>query len=202
MTITSKRMYAIAITAVLIAGPALAAPAQQRVPPGTRATLTLSGWLSSADAKPGDTFEATLAEDVTVEGATVVPAGAVFTGRVVEVEHARKASRGGKIVLVIDRLVSGDGESASAPGTVTAVEEGSLEGEGEKGKSAGVGAVIGGIVGAVLGGGKGLLIGAAAGAGGGIIANRGEDVQLPEGTRLLVKFDQEVRVTWTWRPQG
>lgn len=202
MTINAKRMYAIILTTVLIAAPALAVPAQQRVPPGTRATLVLSGWLSSADASPGDTFEATLAEDVIVEGVTVVPAGAVFTGRIVEVEHARKASRGGKLVLVVDRLVSGDGESASAPGTVTGVEEGKLEGKDEKGKSAGVGALIGGIAGAVLGGGKGLLIGAAAGAGGGVIANRGEDVQLPEGTRLLVKFDREVTVTWTWKPQG
>lgn len=182
----------------LIAAPALA---QSSVPPGTRATLALQGWLSSEDAEVGDTFEAKLVEAISVEGQEVVPAGSIFVGRVAAVQQAQGRSRGGELTLVIDRLVSGQGDSAAAPGTITGVEDGDLEGKDNTGKSAGIGAAIGGVAGAILGGGKGALIGAAIGAGGGIAAGRGKDVQLPEGTRLLVKFDSQVTVTWDWRPQ-
>ena len=177
-----------------------ASAAQHAVPPGTRATLALRGWLSSKDAQPGDTFEATLVEDIQVEGNVVVPRGAVFVGRVAEVEHARKLSRGGKLVLVVDKLVNGEGDAAPAPGTVVAIEQGEdLQGGGKKGKKALIGGGVGGVLGAIVGGGKGLLVGLAVGAGGAIAATKGKEVELPEGTHLQVKFDREVNVTWTWR---
>jgi hypothetical protein len=141
--------------------------------------------------------------DITSEGQVIVPAGAIFVGRVAAVERGRGLSRGGKLTLVIDRLVSGDGESAAAPGTVTGLQEGEdLEGDEEKGKKAAIGGGIGGVVGAIFGGTTGLLIGLAVGAGGAIAAGKGKDVELPEGTQLLVKFDQEIQITWSWRPVG
>lgn len=192
---------AIAATTLFFSPIALAA--QQTVPSGARATLALSSWLSSKDAEAGDTFEATLVSDITSEGQLIVPAGAIFVGRVADVERGRGLSRGGKLTLVIDRLVSGDGESAAAPGTVTGLEDGEdLEGEEDKGKKAAIGGGIGGVVGAIVGGTTGLLVGLAVGAGGAIAAGKGKDVELPEGTHLLVKFDREIEVTWNWRPIG
>ena len=170
----------------IVSAPVLATQvkADTRIPTGTRATVALRGWLSSADANVGDTFEAALINDILVEGQLVVPAGATFVGRVAEVERARDMSRGGELTLVIDRLVSGDGESTTALATVTGVAEGGkLEGEGDRGKRAGIGGAIGGFLGAIVGG-------------------RGKDVELPEDTYLLVKFDWQVDVTWTWQPQS
>ncbi len=191
---------ALSCSLALLAAPVLAA--QDRVPPGTRATLVLKGWLSSEDAHVGDIFEAYASEDITVEGQLVVPAGATFVGRVAGVEQARSLSRGGKLTLVIDKLVSGDGRSAAAPGTVTGLEEdGGLEGEEKKGEKAALGGGIGGVVGAIVGGTAGLIVGLVVGAGGAIAAGKGQNVTLPEGTRLQVKFDQEVNVTWGWRAQ-
>jgi len=199
-TSTATRVTALLCSLALLATPVLAL--QDQVPPGTRTTLVLKGWLSSKDANVGDTFEAYNAEDITVEGQVVVPAGATFVGRVAAVERSRALSRGGKLTLVVDKLVSGDGRSTASPGTVTDLEEGSkLEGKEKKGEKAAIGGGIGGIVGAIVGGTAGLLVGLAVGAGGAIAAGKGKEVQLAEGTRLLVKFDQEVMVTWSWRAQ-
>ncbi len=200
----TTRTIAFVCALSIIAAPLLAAQeAHIGVPSGTRATIALRGWLSSADANVGDAFEAELVNDIFVEGQLVVPAGATFVGRVAEVERARSRSRGGKLTLVIDRLVSGDGDSAPALATVTGVADGSeLEGDDDKGKKAGIGGAIGGVLGAIIGGTTGLLVGLVVGAGGAIAGARGKDVELPENTYLLVKFDRLVDVTWTWQPQS
>ncbi len=187
----------------LLVTPALATTSQANlIPPGTRTTLALKGWLSSEDAKVGDTFETWLVEDISVEGQVVVPAGAIFVGRVAAVESAKALSRGGELTLVVDKLVSGDGRSAAAPATVAGLVDASdTEGKDNKAKNAGIGGAIGGAMGAIVGGTTGLLVGLAVGAGGGLAAGRGKEVNLPEGTQLQVKFDQQVEVTWTWMPQ-
>ncbi len=201
----ATRMIAVLCALSIAAVPVLAtqASADTHIPSGTRATVALRGWLSSADANVGDTFEAALVNDILVEGQLVVPAGSTLVGRVADVERARGMSRGGKLTLVIDRLVSGDGDSTPALATVTGVAEGGeLEGKDDKGKRAGIGGAIGGALGAIIGGAAGLLVGLVVGAGGAIAGGRGKDVELPEDTYLLVKFDQQVDVTWTWQPQS
>ena len=201
----TKRTIAVFCALSIVAAPVLAsqANADSRIPSGTRATVALRGWLSSADANVGDAFEAELVNDILVEGEIVVPAGATFVGRVADVERARDMSRGGKLTLVIDRLASGSGDSTAALATVTGVAEGGkLEGEDDKGKRAGIGGAIGGVLGAIIGGTAGFLVGLVVGAGGAIAGGRGKDVELPEGTYLLVKFDGQVDVTWTWQPQS
>ncbi len=197
-----RRSIALAAALAILAAPGLSAAANPNlIPPGTRATFALKGWLSSKDANVGDTFEAWLVHDITVEGQLIVPAGAIFVGRVAAAQSAKSRSRGGELTLIFDKLVSGDGRSAAAPATVTAlVEESQTEGSDNTAKNAGIGGAIGGVLGAIVGGSTGLLVGLAVGAGGGLVAGRGKEVTLPEGTQLLVKFDQQVEVTWDWAP--
>jgi hypothetical protein len=184
------------------AGPGLLQdPGGAVVPTGTRTILRLEGWLSSKDAQPGDRFETVLVEDLTVDGEVVVPAGAVFGGRVVDVEHARQPAKGGELMLVIDKLVGEEGAEAVASGTIVGLADGSdLEGDDVDADDAKKGGILGGVIGGILGGVKGALIGLVVGAGGGIVAGSGDDVDLPAGTLLRVRFDREVEVTWTWRP--
>ena len=202
-TMRSRAFVALLSAVALLGAPALsAAAAPDPIPPGTRATLALKGWLKSSDAAVGDVFEAWLVSDISVEGQVVVPAGAIFVGRVAAVEPAKGRSRGGELTLVIDKLVSGDGRSAASPATVAGIVEGSgTEGSDNTAKNAGIGGAIGGAVGAIVGGTTGLLVGLVVGAGGGMVAGRGKEVELPEGTQLQVKFDQQVDVTWTWAPR-
>ena len=197
-----RRSIALATALAIFAAPGLsAASSPSQIPPGTRATLALKGWLSSKDANVGDTFEAWLVNDISVEGRLVVPAGAIFVGRVAAVQSAKARSRGGELTLIFDKLVSGDGRSAASPATVTGLVEGTeTEGKDNTAKNAGIGGAVGGVLGAIVGGSTGLLIGLAVGAGGGMVAGRGKEVTLPEGSQLLVKFDQQVDVTWDWAP--
>jgi hypothetical protein len=52
------------------------------IPAGTGLTIRLQSVLSSADCRPGDSFEAVLDEPVVVAGKAVVPEGTRVTGRV------------------------------------------------------------------------------------------------------------------------
>jgi len=197
-----RRSLALATALAILAAPGLsAASSSNLIPTGTRATLALKGWLSSKDANVGDTFEAWLVNDISVEGQLVVPAGAIFVGRVAAVQPAKARSRGGELTLIFDKLVSGDGRSAASPATVTGLVEGTeTEGNDNTAKNAGIGGAVGGVLGAIVGGSTGLLIGLAVGAGGGMVAGRGKEVTLPEGSQFLVKFDQQVEVSWDWAP--
>jgi hypothetical protein len=131
----------------------------------------------------------------------IVPAGAVFGGRVVDVERARQPAKGGELTLVIDALIGEDGVQAPAPGTIVGLEDGSeIEGEDIDPDDAKKGGILGGVIGGILGGIEGALIGIVVGAGGGIAAGSGKDVDLPDGTLLRVRFDRDVEITWTWRP--
>ncbi len=53
------------------------------IPAGTPIGVVLSSQLSSSAAHPGDTFQATLNEPITVRGQILAPRGAVITGRVI-----------------------------------------------------------------------------------------------------------------------
>ena len=58
------------------------------------------------------------------------------------------------------------------------------------GKKAGIASVLGGVLGAILSGGTGAVIGIVAGGGGVVLGTKGEEVVLPEGTRLRVRLDR------------
>jgi outer membrane lipoprotein SlyB len=76
-------------------------------------------------------------------------------------------------------------------GRVTALEDRTDE---ERKRKAGLGAVLGGVLGSVLGGRKGTLVGIIVGAGGAVVASKGEDIDLPEGSTLVMSLDRDVVV--------
>jgi len=60
-------------------------PSGAKLPEGTQITIRLQSALSSAMARAGDFFSATVDEPVVVDGQIVVAAGTLATGRVLEV---------------------------------------------------------------------------------------------------------------------
>jgi hypothetical protein len=60
--------------------------------------------------------------------------------------------------------------------------------------TAGAGAGVGGVVGGILGGVKGAILGAVIGAGGAIAATDGKDVELPAGSIIRIRLDQDLTV--------
>ena len=80
---------------------------------GTPIHLKLGKTISTASAHVGDVVELHAAEEVVVDGLTVVPIGATAIGIVTEVEQKKRLGRGGKLSLSINFLQLGNNEKAA-----------------------------------------------------------------------------------------
>jgi hypothetical protein len=164
------------------------------VPAGTTLTVRLGEALGSKLSTPGQSFTATLASAVTVDGNTVIPAGASARGTVVDAQPLGKIK--GAALLEV-RLTS-----ITVNGDAQKIETSSVE-RTEKGKGkrtaviAGGGTALGAIVGGIAGGGKGAAIGALAGGGagaGGAAYTGNKDIVLPAESALSFKLKSPLEV--------
>lgn len=153
-------------------------------PVGTALSLSLITPLSTETAKVETPVRARLRQPIVVDGYTIVPAGATLHGDVIDVERAGRVKGRSRLVI---RFAEVEVNGQRDPFRTNAL---TFEGEATKGEDAtkvgggaGIGAVIGGIVGGASGAAKGAAIGGAAGAGT-VLATRGRDVELAEGTEL------------------
>lgn len=131
------------------------------VPQGTQVQIRMIDALSSATAKPGQTFRATLEQPIVVNGRTLFPKGADVSGEVLQAKSSGRLSAPGELQLALTR-VSVNG--ASYPITVEPLM---MKGESHTKSNVtkiGGGAAAGAIIGAIAGGGKGAAIGAGVGA--------------------------------------
>ena len=161
------------------------------IPTGTELDVRLSDALNSGTAKVEDRFEATTLVDLTVDGRLAVPAGSVMRGVITAVEPATRTNRTARLTVSFDQ-VTVNGRAYPIRGTVSQA----LEGEGIRGEvgRVGAGAGVGAILGGLLGGFKGAMAGILIGGGGTIAATEGEELRLPQGSVLRVRFDSAVRI--------
>jgi hypothetical protein len=161
------------------------------IPTGTELDVRLSDALNSGTAKVEDRFEATTLVDLTVDGRSAIPAGSVMRGVVTAVEPATRTNRTARLTVSFDQ-VTVNGRAYPIRGTVSQA----LEGEGIRGEvgRVGAGAGVGAILGGLLGGFKGAMAGILIGGGGTIAATEGEELRLPQGSVLRVRFDSAVRI--------
>ena len=166
------------------------------VPAGTVMEVELLEGLSSQTSEAGDIFRARVASDVATDGAVGIPAGSEVVGVVTEVVPLGKVGGRAKLGLKFTDLVLPSGRTV--PIDATLVQQGPSETRKDAatiGGAAAGGAILGRVLskkdrskGTVIG----AIIGAAAGA---VLASRnGEEVVIPEGTRLDLKLDDEVEV--------
>ena len=151
---------------------------------GTSLSLSLITPLSTETAKVEMPVTARLRQPVVVDGFTVVPAGATLHGDVIEAERAgRVKGRSRLVIRFAEVTVAGDRDRFRT-------DELTFEGQASKAKDAtkiGAGAGIGALIGGIAGGGSGAAAGAAIGGAAGtgaVLATRGADVELAEGTEL------------------
>lgn len=162
------------------------------VPTGTEIDVRMQQSLNSGTTLVEDRFEATTLADTIVNGRTVIPAGAVMRGVVTAVEPATRTNRTSRMTVSFDQVTVG-GRAYPIRGTVTeAIEAGGVKSELPR---TGVGAGVGAILGGILGGTKGAILGGVIGAGGTIAATEGQQVDLPQGTVLRVRFDSPAQIT-------
>lgn len=165
-------------------GAAITEPSRVEIPSGTTVVFELVDGLSAAGNDAGQTFSARVAEDVVVNGDTLVRAGAMAEGRILEATESGRVQGVAEIALQMSSIsVGGNAVPISTETFEARAETSRTEDATTIGAGAGIGAAIGGI----LGGGDGAALGAAIGGGGGtavVLSTRGDDIELPSGTRI------------------
>jgi len=170
-------------------------PAVVELPVGTPLDVRLDEDLGSKISQPGETFHATIAKDVVIDGQTVIAKGARADGTVLDAEPLGKIKGGARLEVRLDRVHTQWGTYPVNTSTVEHAESG-------KGKRtalfAGGGGALGAIVGGLAGGGKGAAIGAVAGggagaAGGAMTGNK--QIVLPAETLLTFSLQKPVHIT-------
>lgn len=170
-------------------------PARVSIPAGVRLRVRLDQDLGSKISQAGDTFSATVADDVVVNGQVVIPRGARAEGTVIAARPLGRFKGGAELALRLERVHTRWGSYPVATSTMAQVEKG-------KGRRtaifAGGGGAFGALVGGLAGGGKGALIGALAGAGAGtagdaLTGNR--QIFLPAETLVTFRLEHSVHVT-------
>jgi hypothetical protein len=164
------------------------------VPAGTVLTVRLGQAVGSKISSVGQTFTATVASPVEVEGRTAVPAGATASGTVVDAKPLGRFKGGAVLQLRLTSITVNGSEQSISTSAVTRSEKG-------KGKRtavlAGGGAGLGALIGGLAGGGKGAAIGALAGAGagtGGAAFTGNKDIVLPAESALSFKLEQPLQL--------
>ena len=184
----------------------VAAVAQQgtTLPAGTGLRMRLETPLSTHKSKVGDVFNGRLTEAVVVNGQTMVPAGAMVTGRVIKLREPRRIAGTPSIALLPDRIVMPNGNEFLITATVvdtsrgshtTVDDEGRIHGRGRTGRDNGelvAGTGAGAIIGAVAAGAKGLFIGG--GIGLGLVAAHWlaekHSAVVPAGTEIMLELNR------------
>jgi hypothetical protein len=170
---------------------------------GTRLSLAASDTITTRHIKPGDSFTATVSQDVTdAAGRVVIPAGSTVQGSIVAAEPAPNPSSSGKLELAVTS-VSVRGASYPVEATVEGKDT-VMQGRGVTGADAakvGVGAAAGALAGRLLGKNtKGAVVGGAVGAAAGAAAarvSRDIDVVLPKGAAITIKLAKPLTVKRT-----
>jgi len=173
-------------------GPAQTNPSERGViPTGQEMDVRLQTTLSSETAKVEQRFQTTTAVDLMQDGRVLVPAGSVVHGVVSGVEPAGRIDRSGSITLSFDRMTVRGRDYPIRAMATQIFESGGIR---EEVGTAGAGAGIGGVVGGLLGGVRGAILGAVIGAGGAIAATDGKDIELPAGSIIRLRFDQNATI--------
>jgi hypothetical protein len=152
--------------------------------------------LNSERNLSGDTFTATLDQELVVDGWVIAERGARVEGRVTSVDRGGKVKGTSAMAIELTRLRTSDGQTV--PIQTDAFERRAEESRQNDAAKVGGAAAVGAIIGAIAGGGKGAAIGAGVGGGAGagdVLLTRGKPVAFPSETRISFRLRAPVTIT-------
>lgn len=164
---------------------------------GETVVAVIDNDLSSATAREGDRFTATVRQPTQYEGATI-------EGHVSNVQRSGRVTGRSQMTLNFDSIRLRNGNSSRFAGLVESVRtaqgdtvnvdnEGVVRDDNQTTKTVertAIGTAVGAIIGAIAGGGKGAAIGAIVGAGGGagsVYVQGRDDLDLARGSELTIR---------------
>ncbi len=163
------------------------------VPAGTPIRVKVLTTVASNRSELGDAVSGELAEAVSRDGATVLPAGSQVIGKVSTARASGKVKGLARLGVTFDVIRSG---SASYP-VAMAWSRTAQSTRSSDAKKIGIPAAAGAVIGGLLGGKEGAAAGGAIGGGAGagvVLATAGREVTLPAGTVLRLTLDRDVHV--------
>src|SRR5271157_2267024 len=180
------------------------------VPSGTKVPLRLTQGITTKTAKEGDPVYAQTAFPITQNNRILIPAGTYVQGVVRRVVRPGRVKGRAELQMSFTSMIFPNGYTVLLPATVQGVPgsqtmntkgpEGTIEGQGSKGKDAATIAkttAAGAGIGAISGSGKGAGIGAAAGGALGIatvLLTRGPEIQLDPGSSVEMILERELNL--------
>jgi hypothetical protein len=164
------------------------------VPAGTALTVTVDQALSSKTSQPGQTFLATLARPVSVDGKTAIPKGASLTGTVITAKEKGKIKGEGQLSIALNSVTIG-GQNFTIQTTPL---DSTVKGKGKRtAATTGGGAAGGALIGGIAGGGKGAGIGALVGAAGGFVGGAltgNKQIEIPAESPLTFTLSHSLTI--------
>ncbi len=176
-------------------------PASLTLPPGSFVTIRVNQWLSSDRNQAGDTFYATLAQPLVVNGIVVARRGSTVMGRVSDAQKAGRVQGTSKLGLQLTSLSLVDGSQISVQSQV--IDRKGHTSTGNDAAAIGTSTGVGAVIGATAAGGSGAAIGAGAGAVAstiGVLLTRGRPTEIYPETMLTFRLDAPVTISTAQAP--
>jgi hypothetical protein len=183
--------------------PAPAVPARLTLKPGTFVTVRMSQGLSSDHAQQGDTFVATLAEPIVVDGVIVAQRGQTVYGRVTQAQKAGRVEGTSKLGVELTGLTIVDGQQLSVQSQMINRNGPTSNGRdaaaiaGTTALGAAIGAGVGWGTGAAIGAGAGAVVGIA-----GVLLTSGRPTVIYPESVLTFRIQAPVDIATDHAPQA
>jgi hypothetical protein len=162
------------------------------VPAGTALVVTVDQALSSKSSTTGQTFLATVAHPVSVDGKTAIPKGSSVTGTVITAKQKGKIKGEGELSIALTNIVIRGQSYPIHTGSL----DSTVKGKGKRtAVTTGGGAAGGALIGGIAGGGKGAGIGALVGAAGGLVGGAftgNKQIEIPAETALTFSLSKSL----------
>ncbi|HMO23979.1 MAG TPA: TrbI/VirB10 family protein, partial [Candidatus Melainabacteria bacterium] len=187
------------------------------VPTGTKIPIIMDTAVDSDTSQEADEFSARTAEDLSIDGATVIPAGSIIKGRIAQLNSPRHMNRSGSVAMKFDTITTPDNRQipivanlvarggvvhakrgmkdiaidtgAVALPTLVGLGIGALAGGGSNNNNDGSSSGMGRAGGAMIGAGVGLAVGIAI-----LLSKKGKKVDLRPGDEFKIQLAEELRM--------
>jgi hypothetical protein len=176
-------------------------PATLSLPAGAFVTIRVNQRLSSDRNQAGDTFYATLAQPLIVDGIVVARRGATVMGRVSDAAKAGRVQGTSRLGLELTSLSLVDGQQVSIQSQV--IDRNGRTSTGDDATAIGASTGIGAVIGAAAGGGSGAAIGAGAGALAstlGVLLTRGRATEVYPEALLTFRLESPIMISTVQAP--